>query len=132
MQQEAFLIIKWEEFPALIDLIGLITSTDFNRLSIDLKLVIIDFSISSPSTYMYIHIYMYMYSTRIYPVYRLSVYYICLINEVYYCAMSSSCTICTLYVSTCTCNRITHGMYMYIVHVHNYIYIHVIHNKRRN
>ena len=39
--QEAFLIIKWEEFPALIDLIGLITSTDFNQLSIDLKLVII-------------------------------------------------------------------------------------------
>ena len=30
----------WEEFPVLIDLIGLITSTDFNRLSIDLKLVI--------------------------------------------------------------------------------------------
>ena len=29
-----FLIIKWEEFPVLIDLIGLITSTDFNRLSI--------------------------------------------------------------------------------------------------
>ena len=31
------MIIKWEEFPVLIDLIGLI---DFNRLSIDLKLVI--------------------------------------------------------------------------------------------
>ena len=28
---EAFLIIKWEEFPVLIDLIGLITSTDFNQ-----------------------------------------------------------------------------------------------------
>ena len=27
---EAFLIIKWEGFPELIDLIGLITSTDFN------------------------------------------------------------------------------------------------------
>ena len=26
---EAFLIIKWEEFPALIYLFGLITSTDF-------------------------------------------------------------------------------------------------------
>ena len=39
---EAFLIIKWEVFPVLIDLIGLITSTDFNRLSINLKLVIID------------------------------------------------------------------------------------------
>ena len=25
-----FLSIKWEEFPSLIDLIGLITSTDFN------------------------------------------------------------------------------------------------------
>ena len=33
--QEAFLIIKWEEFPVLIDLI---TSTDFNRLSIDFKM----------------------------------------------------------------------------------------------
>ena len=40
---EAFLIIKWERFPALIDLIGLITSTD---LSIDLKL---DFRISTNS-----------------------------------------------------------------------------------
>ena len=37
------LIIKWKEFPALIDLIGLITSTD------DLKLVIIDFKISPNS-----------------------------------------------------------------------------------
>ena len=27
---EAYLIIKWEEFPALIDIIVLITSTDFN------------------------------------------------------------------------------------------------------
>ena len=38
-----FLIIKWEEFPVLIDLIGLITSTDFNRLSIKLNLVINQF-----------------------------------------------------------------------------------------
>ena len=44
-----FLIIKWVEFQALIDLIGLITSTDFNQLSIDLKLVIIDFRISVDS-----------------------------------------------------------------------------------
>ena len=41
--------IKWEEFPALIDLTGLITSADFNQLSIDLKLVIIDFRISADS-----------------------------------------------------------------------------------
>ena len=34
--------------PELIDLIGLITS-DFNQLSIDLKLVIIDFRISVDS-----------------------------------------------------------------------------------
>ena len=46
---ETFLIIKWVEFPALIDLIGLITSTDVNRLSISLKLVIIDFRISCDS-----------------------------------------------------------------------------------
>ena len=45
----SLLIIKWEGFPALINLIGLITSTDFNRLSIDLKLVIIDFRISADS-----------------------------------------------------------------------------------
>ena len=45
----SFLIIKWEEFPVLIALIGLITSADFNRLSIDLKLVIIDFRISADS-----------------------------------------------------------------------------------
>ena len=32
--RKPFLVIKWEEFPELIDLIGLITSTDFNRLSI--------------------------------------------------------------------------------------------------
>ena len=43
---EAFLITKWERFPALIDLIGLITSND---LSINLKLVIIDFRISANS-----------------------------------------------------------------------------------
>ena len=36
------------EFPALIDLIGLITPTDFNRLSINLKLVKIDFTNSQP------------------------------------------------------------------------------------
>ena len=35
------------EFPALIDLIGLITSTDFNQLSINLKLVIINFRITA-------------------------------------------------------------------------------------
>ena len=35
--------------PVLIDLIGIITSADFNRLSIDLKLVIIDFRISADS-----------------------------------------------------------------------------------
>ena len=46
---EVFLIIKWEEFPVLIDLISLITPADFNRLSIDLKLVIIDFRISADS-----------------------------------------------------------------------------------
>ena len=39
--------LKWEEFPALIDFIGLINSTDFNRLSIDLKLVIINLRISA-------------------------------------------------------------------------------------
>ena len=38
---ESLLIIEWEEFPGLIDLISLIT--DFNRLSI----VIIDFRISA-------------------------------------------------------------------------------------
>ena len=38
-----------QKFPVLIDLIGLITSTDFNRLSIDLKLVIINFRISADS-----------------------------------------------------------------------------------
>ena len=47
MLQEAFLIIKWEGFPVLFDLIGLIASIDFNWLSIDLKLVIIDFRISA-------------------------------------------------------------------------------------
>ena len=31
VQYGGFLIIKWEEFPVLIDLIGLITSADFNR-----------------------------------------------------------------------------------------------------
>ena len=41
--------MKWEEFSALIDLIGLITYADFNWLSIDLKLVIIDFRISAGS-----------------------------------------------------------------------------------
>ena len=50
------MIIKSEEFPALIDLIGLITSTDFNRLSIDLKLVIIDFRISADSQPYYLQI----------------------------------------------------------------------------
>ena len=30
VQFGAPLIIKWEEFPALVDLIGLITSADFN------------------------------------------------------------------------------------------------------
>ena len=45
----SLLIIKWEEFSASIDLIGLITSADFNRLSINLKLVIIDFRISADS-----------------------------------------------------------------------------------
>ena len=45
----ASLVIKWEEFPTLIELIGLITSADFNRLSIDLKLAIIDFRISADS-----------------------------------------------------------------------------------
>ena len=46
---EAFLIIKWEEFPVLIDLISLITSADFNQLSIDLELVIIDIRMSADS-----------------------------------------------------------------------------------
>ena len=46
---EAFLVIKWEEFPVLIDLIGLITSADFNRLSIGLEPLIIDFKISADS-----------------------------------------------------------------------------------
>ena len=46
----AFLFIKLEEFPVLIDLIGLIISTDFNRLSIDLKFVIIGFRISADSS----------------------------------------------------------------------------------
>ena len=45
----SLLIIKWEEFPVLITLIGLITSTDSNQLSINLKLVIIDFRISADS-----------------------------------------------------------------------------------
>ena len=36
--QEVFLIIKWEQFHVFIDLIGLTTSNDFKRLSIDLKL----------------------------------------------------------------------------------------------
>ena len=45
----SLLIIKWEEFPVLINLIGLITSADFNQLSIDLKLVIINFRISTDS-----------------------------------------------------------------------------------
>ena len=45
----AFLMIKWEEFPVLIDLIGLNTFADFNRLSINLKLVIIDSRISADS-----------------------------------------------------------------------------------
>ena len=50
--KKPFLIIKWEEFPALIDLIGLITSADFNRLSIDLKLVISEFQPTpSPNSY---------------------------------------------------------------------------------
>ena len=35
--------------PVLIDLIGLIISTDFNPLSIDLKLLIINFRISADS-----------------------------------------------------------------------------------
>ena len=65
--QEAFLIIICEEFPALIDLISLIPfcysnllfhipysifssiSTDFNLLSIDLKLVIFDLRFSTNS-----------------------------------------------------------------------------------
>ena len=37
------------QMGGVIDLIGLITSTDFNQLSIDLKLVIIDFIISADS-----------------------------------------------------------------------------------
>ena len=41
--------MKWEVFPVLIDLIALITSADFNQLSIDLKLVIIDFRIPADS-----------------------------------------------------------------------------------
>ena len=40
--------LKWEEFPVLINLIDLITSTDFIRLSIDLKLGI-NFKISVDS-----------------------------------------------------------------------------------
>ena len=43
--RKPFLIIKWEEFPVLSDLIGLIRFL----LSIDLRLVIIDFSISADS-----------------------------------------------------------------------------------
>ena len=49
IQFGATLVIKWEEFPLFIDLIGLITSADFNRLLIDLKLVIIDFRILANS-----------------------------------------------------------------------------------
>ena len=50
--------MKWEEFPVLIDLIGLITSADFNRLSIDLEFVIIDLRISATSLYISIRDYM--------------------------------------------------------------------------
>ena len=48
--------IKWEEFPASVHLIGLITSADFNRLLIDLKLAVIDFRISADSQPYYIDI----------------------------------------------------------------------------
>ena len=54
------MIIKWEEFLVLIDLIGLITSADFNRFSIDLKFVIIDFRISADSQPYYIHLFYYV------------------------------------------------------------------------
>ena len=47
--RKPFLIIKWEEFPVLIELIALNTSADFNQLSINLQLVIIDFRISADS-----------------------------------------------------------------------------------
>ena len=51
MKVIAFLIIKWEEFPVLIDLIGLITPSDFNQLSIDLKLA---FKISADSQHIFL------------------------------------------------------------------------------
>ena len=35
IQFGASLVIKWEAFSALVDLIGLIPSADFNRLSIN-------------------------------------------------------------------------------------------------
>ena len=58
VQFGALLIIKWEEFPALVNLIGLNTSAEFNRLLIDLKLVLKPISeaqpIPSPSTDHYV------------------------------------------------------------------------------
>ena len=39
-------MVKWEAVSVLIDLNGQIISTDFNQLSIDLKLVIINEGIS--------------------------------------------------------------------------------------
>ena len=48
------MIIKWEELHVLIDLIGLITSADFNQLLINLKLVIMDFRFSANSHPLYV------------------------------------------------------------------------------
>ena len=62
------MIIKWEEFPVLIDLICLITSTDFNRLSIDLKLVIINFRISADFFKLIITQYFLLYSLLVHVV----------------------------------------------------------------
>ena len=52
------------KMPTLIDLIGLFTSADYNRLSIDLKLISESQPIPSPTfhdIYIYIYIYIYMF-----------------------------------------------------------------------
>ena len=38
IQFGATLVIKWVDFPLFIELIGLITSADFNRLLIDFRI----------------------------------------------------------------------------------------------
>ena len=86
---EAFLIIKWEGFPALIDLISLITSTAFNQLSINLKSVIINFRISADSQPYTLATKL---TTSIYPV------------GLYYSKIQR-------YVSTCVCSYLCIGLY---------------------